>query len=92
MVILVEEVVDGEVGVVVGVVEGGEVVVGEAISMEHSKQIKDSSPTLCSVRNFMCRVIFLFFSRGGRGGGYMGQNQSNQYATPPAQQVRPPSL
>ena len=39
MVTLVEEVVGGEVGVAVGVVEeGGEVAVDEAISMEHSKQ------------------------------------------------------
>ncbi len=29
-----------------------------------------------------------FFSRGGRGGGYMGQNQSNQYGASQAQQVR----
>ena len=30
----------------------------------------------------------LLCRRGGRGGGYMGQNQSNQYAPPPSQQVR----
>ena len=86
MVTPVEEVVGGEVGVAVGVVEEGEEVVGEAVSMEHSKQ------TLCSVGDFMFYDVFLFFSRGGRGGGYAGQNQSNQYATPPAQQVRPTSL